>query len=272
MSIITLTTDFGIRNPDLGYLKSRILQYIPQANLVDISHTGTPFDNDESIYIIKNALKNFPARSIHLIGLDSEIHPENHPLLAVANEHFYLGNDNGILPAALEDTDYKIFRLPFDKPDVFMQAHIDAIQKIIKGIPPEEIGILIRDYKKTKLSKPSVRYDKQSNKVLMITPKVIYNDNYGNAIFNLMKKDFEEWRKNRKFHIDLKGYYRLEKIMDYYNDIDIRPLESAAGNIYARFNHFGYLEIFVYKSNYQSGGANTLFGLQKNTYVNIIFE
>jgi len=272
MPIITLTTDFGTRNPDVGYLKGRILQQIHQANLVDISHDLLPFDTDEAVYIVKNALKSFPPRSIHLIGLDSETHTENYPVLAVAGEHFFLSNDNGILPAAFDEISFKIYRLAFKKPDVFMNEHLSAIQKILKGVAPEKIGIPTENYKKIKLSKPSLRYDEKNRKVSMITPKVIYNDNYGNAVFNLKQEEFEEWRANRKFHIDLDRYNRLDKISDFYNDIDERPLESAAGSIFAHFNHFGYFEIYVYKSNIQTGGADTLLRLRKNSYINIMFE
>ena len=272
MALITLTTDFGLRNPDLGYLKSRILQSVPAANLVDISHEILPFDTDQAVYIVKNGLKDFPERTIHLIGLDSETHTENYPVLAVAGEHFYLGQDNGILPAALEGTDFKMYRLPFDKPGVFMQEHIDAIQKIVKGIAPENFAELTQDYRKIKLSKPLLRYDEKSQKVSLITPKVIYNDNYGNAIFNLMKDEFEQWRDGRKFRIDLERHFSIDKIQDYYNDIDTHQLATAAGNMYARFNHFGYFEIYVYKSNSQTGGADKLLMLRKNKIVNIIFE
>jgi len=272
MPLITLTTDFGTKDPDLGYLKSRILQALPDAALVDVSHDITPFDIDESVYVVKNALKNFPERSIHLIGLDSETHTENYPLLVVTSRHFYLGNDTGIIPAALEGVDYKVYRLPFDKHGVFMQEHIDAMQKILKGFPPEDIGTPVDDYKKIKLPKPQLRYDKDSKRVSMISPKVIYNDRYGNAVFNLTREEFETWREGRKFHIDVNTYFKLDKILDYYNDIDTRPLDSAAGNMYARFNHFGYFEIFIYKSNPQTGGADSLLMLRKNSFVNIVFE
>ena len=272
MPIITLTTDFGTRDPDLGYLKSRILQRIPDARLVDISHDASPFDTDESVYIVKNALKDFPARSIHLIGLDSETHTENYPVLAVSGEHFYLGNDNGIIPASLEGKDFKMYRLAFNKPGVFMQEHIDAIKKLLKGMAPDDIGHLTTDYKVIKLSKPSLRYNENTKKVFMISPKVIYNDHYGNAVFNLTKDEFETHREGRKFRIEVNSNYHLDKILDYYNDIDIRPLESAAGDIYARFNHYGYFEIFVYKSNQQSGTAKSLLMLRKNSFINIVFE
>jgi len=61
MPIITLTTDFGMQDPDLGVLKSRILQEIPNAQIIDISHDAMPFDLEEAVYIVQNALKDFPA-------------------------------------------------------------------------------------------------------------------------------------------------------------------------------------------------------------------
>ncbi len=271
MALITLTTDFGLRDPDLGYLKSHILQAIPQANLVDISHTNTPFEPEEAIYILQNALKNFPKGSIHLVGIDSEIHSRQAPIMVVTGKHFYLGNDNGIIPAALEKTAFKVYKLPFTQPDSFLSIHIAAAQQLAKGIMPEEIAVPFENYKSLKLSKPLIRYNEKDKKAALITPKVIYNDHYGNAVFNLTQKTFEQLREGRKFTIKL-GHYQIENLVEYYNDIKDQKMITAAGNMYARFNHFGYLEIFIYQSNRQTGGANTLLGLKKNQIINIIFE
>ena len=271
MPIITLTTDFGIRDPDLGYLKGLILQALPQSQLVDISHNSLPFDTDEAIYIIKNALSEFPKDTIHFIGLDSEAYSGQQPVLISNDKHFYLANDNGIIPAALAGQDYRVYQIPFEKPHGFMQAHIQVAKQLSQGMKPQDFLSLYNDFKEVKRSKPMLRYDENNNRVKLIALKIIYIDNYGNAVVNLKKDEFENWRNNSSFVIKI-GHNEIDKIVDYYNDVDDNQTVIAAGKMFARFNHFGYLEIFIYKSNEITGGANTLLGLRKNQLINIIFE
>jgi hypothetical protein len=43
MSIVTLTTDFGLKAHFAGAVKGALLCEIPNANIVDISHNISPF-------------------------------------------------------------------------------------------------------------------------------------------------------------------------------------------------------------------------------------
>ena len=80
MPIITLTTDFGTKDHFVGAVKGSIYGELDEVRVVDISHDITPFNITETAYILKNAYKNFPAGTIHIVGVDSEISLENKPL------------------------------------------------------------------------------------------------------------------------------------------------------------------------------------------------
>ena len=54
MSIITLTTDFGIKDHFIANIKGAIFSEIPEVNIVDISHQISPFNILEAAYIILN--------------------------------------------------------------------------------------------------------------------------------------------------------------------------------------------------------------------------
>lgn len=71
MPIITITTDFGLKDYSLAAVKGSILKELPDARLVDISHDIRPFDLKETAFIIKNAYPNFPAGTVHIIGVDA---------------------------------------------------------------------------------------------------------------------------------------------------------------------------------------------------------
>ncbi len=272
MPLITLTTDFGTKDPDLGFLKSRILKAIPDAQILDISHQVMPFDPQEAVYIIENSLQNFPENTIHLIGFDSEAFKVQPPVLIVSNGQYYLGNDNGILTTALANQPSSFYVLPDSGNMNFMQAHIEVAQQLSNGVKPVEVGRKVPDLQRVYLSKPMVKHHEQTGEVALIVPQVIYTDHYGNAIFNLKKDEFEAWQDGRKFKIKL-GHYEIDHLVDNYHDgIKHHDNMTIAGEMFARFNNFGYFEIFIYKSNKMTGGANTLLGLQKNKMVHIIFE
>ncbi|GAL82546.1 hypothetical protein JCM19274_2322 [Algibacter lectus] len=75
MAIITLTSDFGLKDHFTGATKGAIYSELPDVNIVDISHNVSPFSIPEAAYIIQNAYSSFPEGTIHIIGIDSEINP-----------------------------------------------------------------------------------------------------------------------------------------------------------------------------------------------------
>ena len=59
MAIITLTTDFGIKDHFIANIKGAILTELPQVNIVDISHQISPFNILEAAYIYTKFLHEF---------------------------------------------------------------------------------------------------------------------------------------------------------------------------------------------------------------------
>ena len=47
-------------------------------------------------YILKNAYKSFPKGSIHIVGVDSELSPENNHIVMLFDGHYFIGANNGI--------------------------------------------------------------------------------------------------------------------------------------------------------------------------------
>lgn len=97
MAIITLTTDFGEKDHFVGAVKGTIYSEMEDVRIVDISHSVSPFHITEASYIIKNAYKCFPKGSIHIIGIDSELTPENKHLAVFLDGHYFICANNGIL-------------------------------------------------------------------------------------------------------------------------------------------------------------------------------
>ena len=117
MKIITLTTDFGLRDYSVGAVKGAIYTKCPDARIVDISHLVSPFDIFQTAYILKNAYKHFPKGSIHVIGVDAERNPEKRHLLMLLNGHYFIGADNGIFNLLAEENEpIQLFEVATDIP------------------------------------------------------------------------------------------------------------------------------------------------------------
>lgn len=276
MSLITLTTDFGTKDHFVGAVKGAIYSELKDAKIVDISHHISPFHITETAYILKNAYRNFPKGSIHIIGVDSELSIENKHIALLLDEHYFICPDNGIISMiASEVKPEKIVEITihgavissFNVLDVFVKVACH----IARGGTLEVIGKKITDYKQIIEVLPFINDEKNQ-----IIGSVIYIDNYGNIISNISKKLFQDIGKGRSFEIVARNY-TFDKIFKKYNDfIDYNtPIENRQddGKKLALFNSANYLEIAIYKSNLKTvGGASTLLGLDYRDTITIRFK
>ena len=76
MAILTLTSDFGLHDPYVGIMKSRILQRAPQLQLVDLTHDLDPFAIDAAGYWLYCVQPQFPAGTVHLAVVDPGVGSE----------------------------------------------------------------------------------------------------------------------------------------------------------------------------------------------------
>jgi S-adenosylmethionine hydrolase len=105
MTIITLTTDFGIRDGFVGALKGVIYGIAPQAKIVDISHSIAPQGVREGAFILRRSAPFFPAGTIHVFVVDPGVGTERRPLAARLGEQYFVGPDNGMLTLLLEQAE-----------------------------------------------------------------------------------------------------------------------------------------------------------------------
>ena len=274
MALITLTTDFGLKDHFVGAVKGAIYSELPEATIIDITHEITPFNIAETAYILKNAYKSFPKGTIHIVGVDSELSIQNKHIAIYLDEHYFICPDNGIISMiASEINPTKIVEInihdhiesSFPVLDVFVKV----ASFIARGGKLDVIGKAIEDYKKMVEIQPKINQEKT-----IIVGGVIYIDNYGNVISNISKKMFEKIGKDRPFKITARRY-TFDKIYTQYNDIvnfestDIRQFD---GKKLALFNSANYLEIAIYRSNLKTvGGASTLLGLDYRDRITVEF-
>ena len=275
MAIITLTTDFGMKAHFVGAVKGALLSEINDANIVDISHNISPFNVMEAAYVIQNAFSSFPKGSIHVIGVDSELNPENSHIAMVLNGHYFVCANNGILSMICNDiTPDQIVEVNIHDKIVGNFPVLDIFVKvaahIARGGTLEVIGKPIDEVKPIKNITPFVGSDNNQ-----LIGNVIFIDRYDNVITNIKKPFFETIQKGRRFEISARNH-KFKSIHKHYSDIvDFRiPIDKRndEGRGLVVFNSSDYLEIAMYKSNKATvGGASTLMGLEMMDSVTISF-
>ena len=113
MPIITLTSDWGVKDHYIGAVKGAILSRIPDVTIVDISHSIPAFNIEHAAFVLKNCFRNYPEGTVHIIGVNTEESDKNPHVIVKADGHFFIGADTGIFSMILDK-----------KPDMIIEMDI----------------------------------------------------------------------------------------------------------------------------------------------------
>ena len=267
MSIITLTTDLGMKDHYVASIKGEIFSQLTDVRIVDISHSIEAFNISQNAYVVRNCYKDFPKGSIHILGVDTELSFDNSHLAVYYDDHYFIGTDNGVFSLLFDELKpEKIVELnisqhsdslTFPIKDVF----VIAACHIARGGTLEVIGKEITQFSNIKSElKPVTEHETETGKDI-IKGAVIYIDSYGNATTNISRTLFHKVRKDRSFSI-LFGREN-EKI----SELKEKYKEAREGEKLAIFSANGMLEIAQNK-----GRATDLLGLKIHDYIRIEFK
>src|SRR5215831_18948489 len=151
MPLLTLTSDIGNQDYLVGAVKAQLLKVNPDFNLVDISHNIPPFNYPHAAYVCRNAARNFPSHTYHLILVNLfESKPEQ-VLLAFHNEQYYLCGDNGLLTMILEEKPELVIGIPLNKTITknilyLVEVMANTINQLVQGESIKNIGQSDVDY------------------------------------------------------------------------------------------------------------------------------
>ena len=276
MSIVTLTTDFGNKDYSVAAVKGAILSTFKNPKIIDISHQIEPYNVTQAAYVLKNAYKNFPRGSIHIVGVESERTPENGHIAMYFDGHYFIGADNGIFTMIKGEIKAdKIVIININNQNAISFPALDTFIKVAAHLSRngslEVIGKATNEIRELVELKPVV-----NAKVDQIVGSVIYVDNYGNVITNITRKLFNEVGKSRKYTIFARNV-KFKKVYETYSDaIDFtipKERREEDGKKIALFNDAEHLELAIYKSNPLSvGSAYNLFGLEYRDSVTVKFN
>jgi len=242
MSIITLTTDLGYRDPYLAIVKAKLISSDPSHHIIDLSCDIKENNISDAAFIIKNSLPYFPEETIHLVAIKfimdrsdlnkiSNVDNSRYLITRYKNQ-FIICPDTGLftlLDADFKEPVYQLYYEGADKHHFFLKdIFVDAALHLLQKNKIEDIAGLTNDYYK------AFQFDSFVNGNIL-RGKGIYVDDFGNIITNITKERFNEIIGDRNFLITLPGI-RITKIHTTYDEVKY-------GTPLVLFNSFGYLEV-----------------------------
>ena len=102
MTVISLLTDFGMKDGNVGVMKGVILGLAPQAQVVDLGHLVPPQNVRDAAILLGRSAPYFPDGSIHLVVVDPGVGTSRRPMAARLGTHAFVGPDNGVITKLLE--------------------------------------------------------------------------------------------------------------------------------------------------------------------------
>ncbi len=258
MTIITLTSDWGGGNHYPGSVKGALLKQVPDAVIVDITHSIESFDIMQASFVVRNTWENFPPDTIHIIGVNTEAGIDTPHIAVKYQNQYFIGADCGIFSLIFDDNKVEAVELDiiqdsdyftFSTRDVFVKA----AAMIASGKPFDSMGQPYLSLNERILFKPVVYPDK-------IIAKVIFIDNFGNVFVNIDQQMFRNECRGRPFLISFRAPGDgISAIHQSYGDV-------LPGEKVALFGATDFLEIAI-----NQGKASSLLGLGLNDAITIEF-
>jgi S-adenosyl-L-methionine hydrolase (adenosine-forming) len=258
--VITLTTDFGLDDPYVGIMKGVILNIVPDAQIVDITHNIEPQNITQAALILNTAYPWFPRKTVHVVVVDPGVGggfltPEKssgkasakkkgglglgirRAMLIQSKFQTFIGPDNGVLTPLLhpDSRAYEITNKKYFLKNVSNTFHgRDVLAPcagwIASGIQHSKVG--------PRVLKP-VRHDFPQPRVIGKTlhGEIIHIDHFGNLTTNIPEElIYETFISSDTIKIQV-GKHRIDGLVTGYYQMKI-------GQPGAVINSWNHLEIF----------------------------
>ena len=242
LMILTLTTDFGHKDPFVGIMKGVILGINPAAQIVDLSHAVPSQDIRTAAVMLSSAFAYFPRGTIHVVVVDPDVGTNRRPILIKYQDQYFVGPDNGVLSLSLEGREptriihlsNEVYHLQpksrtFHGRDIFapVAAHLSL------GVFHDLLGEPIEDY--VRLYWPQISRLGRS-----ILGEVLYIDGFGNVFTNIRERDLTGIAFD-KIRVSI-GDLEFQGVSDNYT-------AGETGNYLAVINSWGLIEVALYKDS-----------------------
>jgi S-adenosylmethionine hydrolase len=240
--IITLLTDFGLKDGNVGVMKGVILGISPQARLIDLSHVVEPQDVRQAAWILRAARisrwHNSSGRGRSGGGT------ERRPMAARLGTHLFVAPDNGLVTRLWERAERLHQSMTFvhldrrerwlaEVSDVFHGRDVFApvAAHLANGVPLEQVGSALSDPVRLRLPRPEIIPGG-------VRGVVEHIDHFGNIRTNITRQDLGN-RPSAVVHIAGAAVNGLVRTFG----------ERPDGELIALFGSYGDLILAVVNGN-----------------------
>jgi len=192
MAVLSLMTDFGLKDGNVGVMKGVIWGIAPDAQISDLSHLITPQNVAEAALILFRAAPYFPAGTVHLAVVDPGVGTARRAMAAQIGSQFYVGPDNGTITLWLKKSSSAARFVALDKPEYWLKevSHVfhgrdifaPAAAHLAAGTPLEALGTAFSDPVLLNLPQPQPTANG-------LRGEVIHIDHFGNITSNIRAED-----------------------------------------------------------------------------------
>src|SRR5512138_1783174 len=167
MTVISLMTDFGTKDGNVGVMKGVIWGICPTAQIADLSHRIQPQNIREAVFVFARHVPYFPKGSIHIVVVDPGVGTQRRPMAGQIGDWFYVGPDNGTITGLLERAEQSGWQTRFVElnqrkywlPTISFVFHGRDIfsptaAHLANGVPLQELGTFFNDPVRLQLPKP----------------------------------------------------------------------------------------------------------------------
>jgi len=240
--IITLLTDFGLRDHYAASMKGIMLSLNPNLTFVDISHTIPPQDISSAAFVLGQAYPCFQAGTIHLAIVDPGVGTARKAIIVAAAAQVFVGPDNGIFTWIFEReesfTAYEItadhyFRKPISSTFHGRDIFAPVAGWISRDVPLQQMGPECPNPVRLKI--PTLTRVRDA----LIQATVLAVDGFGNLITNLKPEDLPVYAapgtRSCKMLVSQREITSFRKTFG----------EGAGGEIFVVPGSSGFLEIVM---------------------------
>jgi S-adenosylmethionine hydrolase len=255
--IITLTTDFGLKDPYVAEMKAVILSICPNAMIIDVSHQIDKFNVKMGAYVLASASPYFPKGTIDVAVVDPGVGTKRRPLCIQTKHGHLIGPDNGVLVLAAKaqgiEHVYEITNPKFMLPNVSNTFHgrdifAPAAAHLANGKLPSDLGGETR-----KITTPE--FAKVIRKKAGLVGEVIHVDDFGNVITNIRQKELASMGTIKVMRVKVKNTRFTMKFRRAYGEVEAQEPLALIGS-------HNFLELSI-----NQGNASRVFNVKNGDRV-----
>lgn len=222
MSLITLVTDFGMRDHYVGAIKGVIHQLAPKSVIVDVTHDVGPHDVLHAAFVLRQIWPWYPPGTVHLAIVDPGVGSPRRILVGRYAGQTVVAPDNGLISLVHRELPLEALHVA-ENPRYFLPKVSNAFHgrdimaplaaRLSTGLPLERVGSPTDRIEVLQLAKAEFLQGHA------VAGAVLYVDRFGNLVTNITREDLVPTIRHRhdvKVHL---GETCVGPIRTCYEDV-----------------------------------------------------